>query len=228
MKIYKKEDFLLDNINDIMMLYITELETLEFKYNMLNDRVVTIKKQIFHELFLYEQMKINDKNVIPNKIVLSQYKLLEKDENYLRIKSEIEQYKLKIKNINKLIDDKSKYLNALFKFDRLNYLKYIDMFDMVLNDNNTIKLDLLFEEIFNNEFLDKTLYYNIKWTRNYDVFNLLVEQAPEEMRSIMQYIINYRYMQDTQFDYEFIPIVEDNPMIDRMYEYEYQFNKRNS
>jgi len=228
MQVYNKEDFLLDNIYDALSPYITELETLEFKYNTLNDQVLTIKKDFFHDLFLYEQMKINDKTIIPDKIVLSQYKLLEKDENYLRIKKEIDDYKRKINNINKIITDKRKYLGGLFKFDQLNYIKYIEIFTIFLENEDDIVLDSLFEEIFNNEFLDKELYYNIKWTRNYEIFNLIVEQAPEEMRAIMQYIIDYRYINDVQFDYNFIPIVEENPMLDRMYEYEYQFNKKDS
>jgi len=228
MKVYNKEDFLLDNIDNTLSIYITELETLEFKYNTLNDQVLSIKKDLFHNLFLYEQMKINNKTIIPDKIVLSQYKLLEKDENYLRIKREINNYKIKINNINKIINDKRKYLNSLFKFDQLNYLKYIDIFTIFLENEDDVVLDSLFEEIFNNEFLDKDLYYDIKWTRNYDVFNLIVEQAPEEMRTIMQYIIDYRYIKDVQFDNNFIPIIEENPMLDRMYEYEYQFNKRAS
>jgi len=228
MKLYNITEFTISGLTTILAPLIKERESITFQLDKLESQINNIKKESFKDLYVYETMKKTDKALIPNKDVLVQIKMLERNSTYIEFKKIIEIYKKQLKDVDFQIEYKKKQTANNFSFESINYDKYLTMFDNVLQTEDTKLLDNLMLEICNNEFNNKKLYWDLKWTRNYSVFLLLVENAPQEYRPLIQYILDYRKIFDDLFDDDYFKLNPNDTLTDLLTEFEIEFNKESA
>lgn len=214
MRIVTREMFDLEFINSKFAEEIKQKEILEFKLNEIESQIIEIKKKYFNALFVYETMKKENPTLVPNKDVLVQIKTLERDENYLKYKEQIDGYKSEIKKITTLLDKERKRLETLFSFKKANVKKYMNLIEKYLTTYSEYDFDKLFEEIFNNEFNDKILWYSVKWLRKYDILELLVEKSQGDDKFIFRGIIDAFDEFFTRFDSEYFKANPENDTFD--------------
>lgn len=170
-------------------------ETIEFKLKQFQTNFDTFKKINYEELLIYERKKELDSNTIPSKVVLQQIKLLETDDAAKEFKQIISSFKRDLKNLTISIDNEYRKINDKFSFTEKNLKRYLTELNKFYNGE--IQFNELMEDIFNNEFNEKQLYYILASQRIYDVLFLIVEKAPTEWQHIMRLIYDEMY-------YEFI------------------------
>lgn len=149
-------------------------ETIEFKLKQFQTNFDTFKKINYEELLIYERKKELDSNTIPSKVVLQQIKLLETDDAAKEFKQIISSFKRDLKNLTISIDNEYRKINDKFSFTEKNLKRYLTELNKFYNGE--IQFNELMEDIFNNEFNEKQLYYILASQRIYDVLFLIVEK----------------------------------------------------
>jgi len=198
MEFHTREMFLSESVKNLFVDELKRKETLEYKLNFLNKQIVSVKKEHFHELFVYETMKKTNPDLIPNKDILIQIKSLERNPTFLEYKKESEEMASEIKKINNIIDKKIIETNKNFSFKPYNLQKYGSLMEGFLEEKSEILFNQMMEFIFNIEFNDKILYKKLRIEKNYDVLNLLLEKAPLEYQPMFKYMIK----QIQEYDYQ--------------------------
>ena len=199
MTIYYEHDFTLEGIPTKFSPLLSTIETDEYEYNFILTQIDDIKKQSFKELYIYEQMKKTDKTVKPNIMVLSQVKSLERDVTYIEFTKKLYSLKNKIKIQKQEIEKHKIKLSTLFTFTDYNLKKYLDLATIYYDDSSEYNLDILMEEIFNNEFGSKTIYYDVRWSMQLDIFLLLLKKSPQDYQSFFKDILQQIFFNDSMF-----------------------------
>ena len=203
MEYLKPEMFTEDGINKQLKETIMQKETAEFQYNTLRKKVDEIKAVMYKELLVYERKKEHNKHIIPDVIVLSQLKELERSPEYKEIKASMDSLKIRIKNLSNIIESKKSKLNKLFKFHRVDLLNYVKKFQQYLNTKNKdIFIDLM-KDIFEKEFQSRKLYTIVNLQRNYPIFNILLEKVPNDYKTIFGFILREQLRINDEYDYNY-------------------------
>lgn len=233
MKIYTAETFTEDGIEVEVLELNLALETVEYAYNYLLDQVTSVKRANFKELLTYETMKKTNPDLSPDLIVLNQMKALERDTAFSEHKKTLTNFEEEIRvlkaQITKLLECASKN----FSFEVENYNKYIGLYTELVEDPSEVKIAFLMLEIFNIEFNNRLMYFDVRWTRMYSIIELLIEKAPLVQKQLFINIFDVIKYADRAFDYnffeehpEFLPSVFKHPSAELLYEYEREFNKQ--
>ena len=204
MEFHTKEMFTLETLEELFASELLEKETAEFKRDNLLNQIIDIKKKFVPDLYVYETKKIHNPDLVPNKNVLTQIKILEKNATYLTYKAEIESYNRIIRNIDNKIIQAANDMVKKFKFVPYNLKQYIQMFKEFIANKDEYLFDKLMENIFNNEFFDKSLYRKLRIQRNYPVFGLLIEKCPVEYEPLFKYLILQIQQYDIEKEIEYI------------------------
>jgi len=206
MEFHTREMFLSESVESLFADELKRKETLEYKLKFLNDQIADVKKEHFHELFVYETMKKTNPKLIPNKNILIQIKSLERNPTFLEYKKESEEMALEIKKINNIIEKKINETNKNFSFEPYNLKKYGSLMEEFLKEKSEILFDRMMEFIFNIEFNDEILYKKLRIEKNYDVFNLLIEKSPVEYQPMFKYMIEQIKVYDYQHEQKLISL----------------------
>lgn len=180
--------FTVDGITNALNILLKKQETLEYNYSTLRDQINSLKKKQFNNLYVYEQKKQFDQTIIPDKEVLTEIKVLEKDITYINLKKTIETLKLELKNIEQEIKKHYDSLDSMFTFKPYNLKRYINSTKAYFTNKSITNFETIMTDIFNNEFNNKKLYYVVNLQRNYKVFDILIEKAPNEMKPLFKII----------------------------------------
>ncbi len=197
------------NIKELLKPVSIKKETLEFQLGVYRDKFDIYKKFNFPELHLYEKKKETNQNIIPDKIVLQQFKEIEKEKDVTEFRKVITSLKRDINEIDVKIQNETKKLNSLFTFSDFNYSIYVDQ----LNRYYATKLSFnaLMELIFANEFGDKKIYYEVAGLRNLKVLYLLYKNCPLKCRDIMMIVYEEAL---AYYKLEEIQLIEQYGLID--------------
>ncbi len=201
---YSPDMFEITHLDEKLKPLYMQKETLEFKLQQFTTNFDMFKKINYSELLIYERKKSQNSNIVPDKIVLQQIKALEDDKSVIEFKQIIDELTRDLKNINTTINNEYKKINDLFEFKEKNLQRYL----IELNQFYTggLTFNELMEDIFNNEFNNVKLYYELAAQRIYDVLFLIVSKAPKEWQHIMKNIFDQMH---GEFTKEEIAIIEE-------------------
>jgi hypothetical protein len=204
MKYYTPDMFDYNKIGEIFKPLYMKKETLEFQMGIYQDKLDTYKKLNFPEMLVYERKKEQNPTLIPDKVVLQQFKELEKEPAISKFNKTITQLKRDIKNIDQEIDNQAKKISNMFSFKEKNYeiyLEYLNRYYLGVSSFTE-----LMELIFTNEFNDKKIYYEVAALRNMPVLNLLYQRSPVQYREFMRNICDeaaaYYKLEEIKLIYE--------------------------
>lgn len=192
---YSIDDFNVDKIEEKYPELFMQKETLEFQLDQYQKNFDSFKKMFYEAMLVYERKKVQNPNLIPDKVVLQQIKALENDPAVKEFRQSIDKLKRELKNVTTQIDNLVGKITKMFEFKEQNCMKYFTAFNEVLNKK--LDIDLLMEDIFNNEFNDRSLYYELKYARNYEVIGLMVLNAPASWNTLMNDIMKQLMIMDT-------------------------------
>lgn len=182
---------------------IKEQETLQFKLDNLNKQVDAIKSEYFKDLLVYERKKIQNPNLVPDKVVLDQLKGLERESAYKNIKAQQDALKIRIKEIDEKIEKMKAKLVNLFKFRETDVVNYAEKFEKYTESGDKNDFIELMEYIFEKEFQNKRLYHIVNFQRNYKIFDILLEKTPDIYKTLFGYIIGEQAAINDTYDYSF-------------------------
>lgn len=205
------EMFTEDGIEKSLELDIKRKETLEYQLEDLRSQTDSIKSTYFKELLVYERMKKQDPNLIPNKDVLNQLKELSRDPRFNEIKSSMDSMSMEIKQIEEKIESAKNKLGGLFKFHDIDVKNYADKYETYIKTRDKEKFVELMEFIFSKEFKNAKLYIKAHWQRNVKIFMMLVEKAPKEFQTVMKYIVEDEIEMAGKHDYEYMKMMNFGP-----------------
>jgi hypothetical protein len=232
-KIYTAEAFTEDGITIEVNKLKAELETVEYSYNFLMTQINEIKKEHFNELLIFETLKKSNPSLTPDLIVLNQKKALERDPVFSEHKKLISKYEEEIRIINSKIDACLECASANFSFEIENYNKYVSLYSELVKNPSEDKIAFLMMEIFNIELNNKLMYYDVRWTRTYSMFELLITKAPIAQKQLFINIFDVIKYADNAFDYdffneypEFLPKNYKYSAIELAFEYDRMFNQQ--
>lgn len=158
-------------------------ETFEFQLNILEEKFDGFKRVNFPEMLVYEKKKVHEPALIPDRVVLDQYKKVEDEPAVAEFRQKITKLKREIKNIDVEILRAEANIKSMFSFTDTHYELYVN------NLNKYYKGGMLFtdmmEAIFEFEFNSKSIYYEVAGLRNYPIIHLLFEKAPVKCKDIM-------------------------------------------
>lgn len=233
MKIYSVDTFTEDGITVEVNALELELETVEYSYNYLLDQITTIKRKNFKELLKYETMKKSNPSLSPDLIVLNQMKVLERDPDFSTHKKTLTNYEGEIRIIKAKIDKCLECVKANFSFTVENHNKYIGLYTELAEKPSESKIAFLMMEIFNIEMNNRLMYFDVRWTRTYSIFELLIEKAPLEQKPLYTNIFTVIKYADNAFDYnffkeypEFLPRNYKFSTVELAFEYDRVFNQQ--
>lgn len=177
-----------DGITNAIESLIKKQETLNYNYSNLQTQLNNLKKNNFKNLYIYEQKKQFDKTIIPNREVLTELKLLETDTTYKNMKQNLESLKGELKSVDKEIKHYYDSLNNMFSFKPYNLKRYLKLTKEYFTNKTMSNFEAIMTDIFNNEFNNKQLYFIVNLQRNYKVFDILIEKAPDEMKQLFKIV----------------------------------------
>ena len=231
MKIYNVESLTEAGVTKEVNVLKLELETVEYSYNFLLKQITSIKEEHFPELLSYERMKKSNPSLSPDLIVLNQMKTLERDPTFSEHKKSLTNFEEEIRLINAKIDKLLECAKANFSFDVLNHNKYIELYTELAEDPSEFNIARVMMEIFNIELSNRLMYFDVRWTRMYSIYELLIEKAPLEQKPLYENLFTLIKYADRVFDFEFfteypefLPSVYKYSTAELLYEYEHEFN----
>ena len=183
---YTPEMFEKESLEERLEGLFTQKETLEFQLGQYNEKFDTFKKINYEAMFIYERKKVHDKGLIPNKKVLQQVKAIETDEAVKEFRQTITTLSRDLKNVQNTIDNEAKKIENMFSFKEFNLKRYYNDFKLYMDGG--LPFEHLMEDIFNTEFNNKKMYYDIAALRNYAILYMLIEKAPTEAQRLMRLI----------------------------------------
>lgn len=201
---YSPDMFELTFLDETLKPIYMQKETIEFKLKQFQTNFDSFKRINYESLLIYERKKNQNPNIIPDKIVLQQLKALEDDVSVIEFKQTIDKLTRDLKNINTTINNEYKKINNLFEFKEKNLQRYLVELNQFFNGSLTF--NELMEDIFNNEFNNKKLYYELAAQRIYDVLFLIVSKAPQEWQHTLKIIFDQMH---SEFVKEEIKIIEE-------------------
>lgn len=203
MEIYTADMFTNEGVEISITPLRTQLEIVEYTYNYLLKQIDDVKKNVFQELYVYETMKKTDKTLIPNITVLTQFKALERDPTYLDFKKELEIAKTEIKLLNIQIDREFAKISNTFTFTEYNLKRYLDLSILFFSSQSDYDMNQLMDAICTNELGMSKIFQDLRWSRSYDVYQLIIEKAPQDWQSLFADIIKVIAYLDVEFNYTF-------------------------
>lgn len=201
---YSPDMFELTFLDETLKPIYMQKETIEFKLKQFQTNFDSFKRINYESLLIYERKKNQNPNIIPDKIVLQQLKAIEDDIAVIEFKQTIDKLNRELKNINTTINNEYKKINDMFEFKEKNLQRYLVELNQFFNGGLTF--NELMEDIFNNEFNNKKLYYELAAQRIYDVLFLIVSKAPQEWQHTMKLIFDQMH---SEFVKEEIKIIEE-------------------
>lgn len=188
MSIYTQDMFDVTKIEDNHNTLFMQKETLEFQIKVYQEKYDSFRKIKYKDLLVYERKKEFEQSLLPNAVVLKQMNSLESDPSIKEFRQTIVKWKRDLKNINTQISNEIKKLETMFQFNDRDLARYVERFDTYFN--NRISFDELMKDIFNKEFRNQNMYFEIKEQRNYDVLQLLSIRAPLNWMIFMNDILS--------------------------------------
>ena len=174
------------NLKEVFKPLYAKKETFEFQLNILEEKFDGFKRVNFPEMLIYEKKKVHEPKLIPDRIVLDQYKKIEDEPAVDEFRQRISKLKRQIKNTEVEITNAEATVKSMFSFTDKNYELYVN------NLNKYYKGGMQFTEmmeiIFEKEFNKKSIYYEVAGLRNYPIIHLLYEKAPVKCKDTMLHI----------------------------------------
>ncbi len=174
------------NLEELFKPLYAKKETFEFQLNILEEKFDGFKRINFPEMLIFEKKKTHEPALIPDKVVLDQYKKIEDEPAVAEFRQRITKLKKDIKNINIQIANETAKIKSMFSFTDRHYELYVNNLNKYYKGG--MQFTAMMEIIFENEFNNKEIYYEVAGLRNYRILQMLYEKAPVKCKATMQNI----------------------------------------
>ena len=233
MKIYNVETLTEAGVTKEVEALKLELETVEYSYSYLLNQINSIKEVHFKELLAFERMKKANPSLSPDLIVLNQMKAIGRDPTFTEHKKTLTNFEEEIRILNEKIAKLLECADSNFGFDVVNHNKYIELYTDLMKNPSEAGIAFLMMEIFNNELNNRLMYFDVRWTRMYSIFELFIEKAPLDQKPLYTNIFTIIKYADRAFDTnffkqypEFLPPAYKYSSAELLYEYDRQYNRQ--
>jgi len=183
---YTPEMFTLESLRDILEPLFMEKETLEFQIDIYQKKFDLFRKVNYKELLIYERKRALDSSLLPSLHVLSQIKVIEKDEAVKEFRQILSNLKRELSNIENEISNEENKIKKMFTFKDVNLRKYLN--EMSLYYKGILSFENIMRNIFNNEFLNAEIYTDVHGLRNYKIIEMLIKNCPLDWKLFFRII----------------------------------------
>jgi hypothetical protein len=128
------------------------------------------------------KVNTNTGDLLPDNTVMLQMKAIALDPAVKEFKKIIAELKNELVIINSKINGIYNRLNKMFSFTEINLRRYLN--SLVQYYSGRLAFDDVMKDIFNIEFNNTGMYFDVKEAKNYDMFKLLIKKIPKSWHSI--------------------------------------------